>query len=281
MRRLLSIIVSLVTAISFAQQPVELPLWPDGAPNSSGLTGEEQETRPHFVTNVTHPTLTVYHPEKPNGMAIIMCPGGGYRGLGMDGEGYDMAPWFCGQGITYMVLKYRMPNGHREVPLDDVRQGLRILRNYSEEWKITKVGVMGASIGGYIVGHAAIFGVDDARPDFQILLYPVISMLPHLTHLKSRERLLGANPTHEEEEAFSLELHVNSLTPPAFIALASDDEAVSPENSVLYYLALLKNKVSASLHIYPKGGHSFGFRDNFVYKRQWTDELEKWLSTIE
>ena len=89
MRRLLSIIVSLVTAISFAQQPVELPLWPDGAPNSSGLTGEEQETRPHFVTNVTHPTLTVYHPEKPNGMAIIMCPGGGYRGLGMDGEGYD------------------------------------------------------------------------------------------------------------------------------------------------------------------------------------------------
>jgi len=174
-----------------------------------------------------------------------------------------------------------MPNGHREVPLDDVRQGLRILRNYSEEWKITKVGVMGASIGGYIAGHAAIFGVDDARPDFQILLYPVISMLPHLTHLKSRERLLGANPTHEEEEAFSLELHVNSLTPPAFIALASDDEAISPENSVLYYLALLKNKVSASLHIYPKGGHSFGFRDNFVYKRQWTDELEKWLSTIE
>ena len=129
---------------------------------------------------------------------------------------------------------------------------------------------MGASIGGYIAGHAAIFGVDDARPDFQILLYPVISMLPHLTHLKSRERLLGANPTHEEEEAFSLELHVNSLTPPAFIALASDDEAISPENSVLYYLALLK-----------KGGHSFGFRDNFVYKRQWTDELEKWLSTIE
>ena len=89
-----------------------------------------------------------------------------------------MAAWFNAQGITYAVLKYRMPNGHREVPLDDVRQGLRILHNYSEEWKITKVGVMGASIGGYIAGHAAIFGVDDARPDFQILLYPVISMLP-------------------------------------------------------------------------------------------------------
>ncbi len=103
-----------------------------------------------------------------------------------DMRGRDMAAWFNAQGITYAVLKYRMPNGHREVPLDDVRQGLRILHNYSEEWKITKVGVMGASIGGYIAGHAAIFGVDDARPDFQILLYPVISMLPHLTHLKSR-----------------------------------------------------------------------------------------------
>lgn len=256
-------------------------LWPDGAPTSNGLAGIELEDTPNAIFNISNPSLLVYPATKPNGKAILMCPGGGLSKISIGHEGRDMAAWFNAQGITYAVLKYRMPNGHREVPLDDVRQGLRILRNYSEEWKITKVGVMGASIGGYIAGHAAIFGVDDARPDFQILLYPVISMLPHLTHLKSRERLLGANPTHEEEEAFSLELHVNSLTPPAFIALASDDEAVSPENSVLYYLALLKNKMSASLHIYPKGGHSFGFRDNFVYKRQWTDELEKWLSTIE
>ena len=153
MRRLLSIIVSLVTAISFAQQPVELPLWPDGAPNSSGLTGEEQETRPHFVTNVTHPTLTVYHPEKPNGMAIIMCPGGGYRGLGMDGEGYDMAPWFCGQGITYIVLKYRMPNGHWEVPVSDAEQAIRMVRQHAKEWNVNpyKVGLMGASAGGHVI----------------------------------------------------------------------------------------------------------------------------------
>ena len=147
MRRLLSIIVSLVTAISFAQQPVELPLWPDGAPNSSGLTGEEQETRPHFVTNVTHPTLTVYHPEKPNGMAIIMCPGGGYRGLGMDGEGYDMAPWFCGQGITYMVLKYRMPNGHWEVPVSDAEQAIRMVRQHAKEWNVDPYKINGSLCG--------------------------------------------------------------------------------------------------------------------------------------
>ena len=179
MRRLLSIIVSLVTAISFAQQPVELPLWPDGAPNSSGLTGEEQETRPHFVTNVTHPTLTVYHPEKPNGMAIIMCPGGGYRGLGMDGEGYDMAPWFCGQGITYIVLKYRMPNGHWEVPVSDAEQAIRMVRQHAKEWNVNpyKVGLMGASAGGHLTATLATHYNSETRPDFQILLYPVVTMM--------------------------------------------------------------------------------------------------------
>ena len=169
-------------------------LWPDGAPTSNGLAGVELEDAPNAISNISNPSLLVYPATKPNGKAILMCPGGGLSKISIGHEGRDMAAWFNAQGITYAVLKYRMPNGHREVPLDDVRQGLRILRNYSEEWKITKVGVMGASIGGYIAGHAAIFGVDDARPDFQILLYPVISMLPHLTHLKSRERLLGANP---------------------------------------------------------------------------------------
>ncbi|HJD77359.1 MAG TPA: DUF1460 domain-containing protein, partial [Bacteroides reticulotermitis] len=125
MRNVLSIIVSLMTAMVFAQQPVELALWPDGAPNSNGLTGEEQELQPNRISNVTHPTLTVYRPAKSNGMVIIMCPGGGYSRLAMDHEGHDMASWFCGQGITYAVLKYRMPNGHSEVPLSDVKQAIR------------------------------------------------------------------------------------------------------------------------------------------------------------
>ena len=280
MRRLLSIIVSLVTAISFAQQPVELPLWPDGAPNSSGLTGEEQETRPHFVTNVTHPTLTVYHPEKPNGMAIIMCPGGGYRGLGMDGEGYDMAPWFCGQGITYMVLKYRMPNGHWEVPVSDAEQAIRMVRQHAKEWGINpnQVGVMGASAGGHLAASlSTLYSSDETRPDFQILLYPVISMVPGITHGGSRKNLLGDNPTKELEDAYSLERRVSPRSPQAFIVLSADDGAVPPMNSIGYFLALNQQKVPVSMHIYPIGGHGWGFRDNFTYKRQWTEELEKWL----
>lgn len=279
MRRLLSIIVSLVTAISFAQQPVELPLWPDGAPNSSGLTGEEQETRPHFVTNVTQPTLTVYHPEKPNGMAIIMCPGGGYRGLGMDGEGYDMAPWFCGQGITYMVLKYRMPNGHWEVPVSDAEQAIRMVRQHAKEWNVNpyKVGLMGASAGGHLTATLATHYNSETRPDFQILLYPVISMVPGITHGGSRKNLLGDNPTKELEDAYSLERRVSPRSPQAFIVLSADDGAVPPMNSIGYFLALNQQKVPVSMHIYPIGGHGWGFRDNFTYKRQWTEELEKWL----
>ena len=279
MRRLLSIIVSLVTAISFAQQPVELPLWPDGAPNSSGLTGEEQETRPHFVTNVTHPTLTVYHPEKPNGMAIIMCPGGGYRGLGMDGEGYDMTPWFCGQGITYMVLKYRMPNGHWEVPVSDAEQAIRMVRQHAKEWNVNpyKVGLMGASAGGHLTATLATHYNSETRPDFQILLYPVISMVSGITHGGSRKNLLGDNPTKELEDAYSLERRVSPRSPQAFIVLSADDGAVPPMNSIGYFLALNQQKVPVSMHIYPIGGHGWGFRDNFTYKRQWTEELEKWL----
>lgn len=279
MRKLLSVIVSLMTAMTFAQQPVELPLWPDGAPNSSGLTGEEQETRPHFVTNVTHPTLTVYHPEKPNGMAIIMCPGGGYRGLGIDGEGYDMAPWFCGQGITYIVLKYRMPNGHWEVPVSDAEQAIRMVRQHAKEWNVNpyKVGLMGASAGGHLTATLATHYNSETRPDFQILLYPVISMVPGITHGGSRKNLLGDNPTKELEDAYSLERRVSPRSPQAFIVLSADDGAVPPMNSIGYFLALNQQKVPVSMHIYPIGGHGWGFRDNFTYKRQWTEELEKWL----
>ena len=117
-------------------------LWPDGAPTSNGLAGVELEDAPNAISNISNPSLLVYPATKPNGKAILMCPGGGLSKISIGHEGRDMAAWFNAQGITYAVLKYRMPNGHREVPLDDVRQGLRILRNYSEEWKITKVGVM-------------------------------------------------------------------------------------------------------------------------------------------
>ena len=278
MRKLLSVIVSLMTAMTFAQQPVELPLWPDGAPNSNGLTGGEKEVSPHRLSNVTDPTITVYRAPQPNGMAVIMCPGGGYSRLAMDHEGHDMAPWFCGQGITYVVLKYRMPNGHCEVPLSDAERAIRIVCEHAGEWNIhpRKIGIMGASAGGHLASTLATHYSAASRPDFQILLYPVVTMTQS-THGGSRNELLGGNPTAEQGVLFSNELQVTSDTPQAFIVLSSDDGAVPPSNGVNYYLALQKNNVPASLHVYPTGGHGWGFRDNFKYKQQWTQELEKWL----
>ena len=280
MKTILVTALLIMTTSLCAQKPIELPLWPNGAPNSNELKGDEQEMDNGRVSNIKNPDITVYRAENPNGMAVIMCPGGGYARLAMNHEGHDMAPWFNTQGITYVVLKYRMPNGHREVPFSDVEQAIRLVRQHAAEWNINpaKVGIMGASAGGHLASTLAThYTSKETRPDFQILLYPVITMDANFTHAGSRENLITKNPSADLIAKYSNELQVNAQTPQAFIALSSDDKAVLPQNSINYYLALLKHNVPATMHIYPTGGHGWGFRDNFTYKRQWTDELEKWL----
>lgn len=260
-----------------AQQPLELKLWPEGMPNDNGMTCQEK----NGVLYVAEPTLTVYPATEGNGMAIVACPGGGYGKLAMDHEGKDMAAWFNNQGITYAVLKYRMPNGHKEVPLSDARQAMRILRHRAGEWQLKRIGIMGFSAGGHLASTVAThFEDEESHPDFQILFYPVISMDPEYTHRGTHDNLLGKQPAKEEEDDFSNELHVDGNTPPAFILHSSDDRSVPVAHSLNYYMALLRHQVPATLHIYPIGGHGWGYRDSFTYKREWTGELEKWLREI-
>lgn len=280
MKKILILSFLFMTTMLSAQKPIELPLWPNGAPNSNGLTGTEEDLNGGRVANVIKPSITVYPATKPNGMAIIMCPGGGYARLAMNHEGHDMAPWFNTQGITYVVLKYRMPNGNNEVPLSDAEQAIRLVREHATEWGINpqRIGIMGASAGGHLAASlATLYSSDKTRPDFQILFYPVISMINGVTHGGSRGNLLGANPSQELEQKYSLERQVSARSPQAFIMLSSDDTAVPPINGIDYFLALREQKVPASLHAYPTGGHGWGFHDSFTYKRQWTEELEKWL----
>lgn len=280
MKKTLFLSLLFATTMLSAQKPVELPLWPDGAPNSNELVGEEEDLNGGRVAHVTHPSITIYPAAKPNGIAILMCPGGGYARLAMNHEGHDMAAWFNAQGITYAVLKYRMPNGHHEVPLSDAEQAIRMVREHAAEWGVNprRVGIMGASAGGHLAASlATLYSSDETRPDFQILFYPVISMQKGVTHGGSRLNLIGENPSQELEQKYSLERQVSPRTPQAFIMLSSDDGAVPPINGIGYFLALRDHKVPASLHAYPTGGHGWGFRDNFPYKRQWTGELEKWL----
>lgn len=263
-----------------AQRKVELSVWPDGAPNTNGLEANEDEKKTDFPSKIVTPTLTVHVANKPNGKAILCCPGGGYSIVAMNHEGNDMAAWLNAQGYTLAVLKYRMPNGNDEVPLSDALQAMRILRQHSEEWKISKIGIMGASAGGHLASTAATHYTEDSRPDFQVLFYPVISMQSDITHRGSRENLIGKNPSEELVNKYSNELHVNAQTPPAFILHSSDDGGVVVENSIRYYQALVKNRVPVSFHCYPVGGHGWGYRDSFPYKHLWKEELEKWLREL-
>ncbi len=253
---------------------VDLMLWNESA-------DAEQAKAAASATDFTRdPAITVYKADKPNGKAIIMCPGGGYGWLATGHEGHDMAQWFNAQGITYVVLKYRLPQGNHEIPLADAEQAVRLVRRHAAEWGVdpAKVGIMGASAGGHLASTLAThYSSAETRPDFQILFYPVITMDPSYTHGGSRANLIGENPSAELQKKFCNELQVTPDTPKAFIMLSSDDTVVPVANSINYYTALVNNRVPASLHAYPTGGHGWGYGDGFIYKHQWKEELEKWL----
>lgn len=284
MKKLFTLIMGWLLCLTANAQGIELPLWPNGAPTDNGLTGEEQPINGNMVTNVSKPTITVYKAQKPNGKCIIACPGGGYFLLAIDHEGKDMADWFNSLGITYVVLKYRMPNAHYQVPLEDGEQAIRMVRQHAAEWGINpnQVGIMGSSAGGHFAATlSTLYTSRETRPDFSVLFYPVISMQEGVTHQGSRDLLLGKNPSADLVKRYDLHQQVNAQTPPAFLMLSADDDAVPPVNSLNYFNALLQNGVKkCAMHIYPTGGHGWGFGDNFIYKRQWTEELEHWLFTL-
>lgn len=255
-------------------------LWPDGAPTSNGLTGKEIDMDTH-VSNVTQPVLYVFLPEKPNGKAILACPGGGYVDVWVKTEGFFHSQWYTDQGFVYAVLKYRLPNGHPEVPLDDVHEAMRVLKSHAAEYGFDKLGVLGCSAGGHLAATAATnYDTPELRPDFQILFYPVITMDASYTHGGSRHYLLGDNPSDELVAHYSLEKRVTADTPPAFIMANSDDRAVPVQNGVNYYLALQKAGVLSSLHVFPTGGHGWCDHLDFVYREQWMNELAKWLTEL-
>jgi len=226
----------------------------------------------------TEALLEVYKPLEPNGICVVMCPGGGYTGESQTYEGRDFAAWFNSRGITYCVLQYRLPHERHNVPLQDAEAAVKYLRDNSDELGISKIGIMGCSAGGHLASTLAThYSSAETRPDFQILLYPVITMDAGFTHMGSRENLLGKNPSQSLVDLYSNEKQVTKDTPAAFIVLASDDFLVPVENSTRYYESLVKNHVSASLFCYPVGNHGFGNNDTFLYRNSWLNELDFWI----
>ena len=225
-----------------------IELWPNGMPNTNGL----DQTPFDDSSGNFKPEMRAYLPadSKANGRAVLMCPGGGYRHLATNHEGYDWAPYFEQQGIALFVLKYRMPNGgNKEVPFSDVEQAMRIIKDNAKQWEINpdSVGIMGFSAGGHLASTYATKAPADLRPAFQILFYPVITMDKSYTHMGSHDNLLGDEASEELEKQYSNELQVDELTPPAFITHSDDDKAVPSLNSVNYYLGLHKKGIPASL----------------------------------
>lgn len=248
-----------------------------------GLVDSEaaDAVNPADKSNISE-ALTIIRPQSPNGKAILICPGGGYEHLAMQHEGTDVADWLSGIGYTCAVLKYRFPEGHCTLPSDDSRDAIRYLRKNATGLGICpdSIGIMGFSAGGHLAATTATLSDSLSRPDFQILMYPVISMAPCITHWGSRNNLLGDNASDLLVERYSLEGKVGKDTPPAIIILSADDDVVNPQNSLRYFEALRKNNVPASMFVYPSGGHGWGMRDSFAYKTQWTSELENWLNKL-
>ena len=282
--------ISTLTTLACGASP-EMPLWPEGVPGAKQIGPERiAEGR---TGNVSEPTLTMVGPavDKPNGTAVIIAPGGGYQRLSTEREGMQYANWLSTLGVTSFVLKYRMAEFGHPAPLQDVLRAVRLVRSRAAELGVNaaRIGVMGSSAGGHLAASAgtlfdhplgrtgAALDSVSARPDFLMLLYPVITMEGPATHAGSRKALLGTTPTAEAVRLMSLETQVSAATPPSLLIHTQADQAVPVENSILFYQALTRAKVPAEMYLFEQGGHGMGMRNGLGTASEWSRRAEEWL----
>lgn len=255
------------------------------APHSNEITKDEFRTKAGHIANVTQTVFYLYKADadKATGQAVAILPGGGYRNVCIEREGFAIAEYFKSIGVTALVVKYRLPNlGHKEVPLEDAQAGLAYLRKNAKKLGVdpAKVGICGSSAGGHLAAYTSTFTEDAKKPAFSILFYPVISGESCMTHQGTFLNLLGKDHSPAMREQYSLENRVTATTPPTLLLLSNNDGTVPPISSVLYYEALKYHGVEASMHIYPEGGHGWVFRKGFRYEKIWKETLSKWLKEL-
>ena len=291
----IAILLHIAPLLSMSQTIV--PLYKESIPNSKPSKDEEKSEQPNgtlIISKISRPTLSIYLPskEKANGTAVIILPGGGYSIVATGHEGADVAKRFTDMGVAAFVVKYRIPNIETMVnpeigPLQDAQQAIKTVREGAKQWNIdpSKIGIMGFSAGGHLASTAGTHynksyisnaGNTSLRPDFMLLIYPVISFTDAIGHIGSRDNLIGKNPSQQKITEYSNELQVTGDTPPTFLVHASDDNVVNPENSIVFYQALIKNHVAAEMHIYEAGGHGFGL--HLKNKNEhWMDQCKYWM----
>lgn len=285
----------LITTLA-AQAQEFIPLYPkDSIPNSKGLMRKDSIANER-IFRVATPGVYAFFPSSQDnkGAAVIICPGGGYERLAYVISGMQLAKWFNTMGISAFVLNYRLPNdpdlkdrakGH----VQDAQRAIKLVRSNAEKWniKMDRIGIQGSSAGGHLATLAGTAAVDEskigdkldqvsARPDFMILVSPVIDMGRYV-HKGSLKNLLGENPSADQLKKYSTQLQVTKNTPICFIADAFNDQAVDPHNSLIFYQALLENKVQSALHVFPQGGHAIALRNNPGSTEMWTSLCEKWM----
>lgn len=286
--------------------PELIRLWPGAAPGSEQLVLSERiderstdlgAFNDRSVAGISVPELRVFWPQAANGASIVLAPGGGYGRVVVDKEGSEIAAWLNTLGFTVFVLKYRLPGeGHAQqadVPLQDAQRAIRLVRAQAEDWKLDadRIGVMGFSAGGHVMAslatrhaqsvYAQVDGADvlSARPDFAILLYPVITMREPFAHAASRLALLGDAPGEAQLSTYSCDEQITVDAPPHFLSLAADDASVPAAHSLRYYQALIAAGVSAELHVFEHGGHGHAIRLAQGPVSAWTRLLANWLAT--
>lgn len=302
MKRIIKTIICnivLINSTILSAQEI-IPLYTDGIPNSKPVVNNERSELGKDgilrISEVSVPALSIYmvKNQKKN-PAVIICPGGGYKILAASHEGADVARALNQMGVTAFVLKYRIPDDSvmpdKSIgPLQDAQRAIQLVRENAEKWNIdaSKIGIMGFSAGGHLAASASTrydekiienLKQTSLRPDFSILIYPVISFMEGIKHKGSETNLLGADPTAQKLERYSNELNTSAQSPPAFLVHASDDSAVPVANSIRYYESLLRYKVYSSLIVYPRGGHGFGM-NNKTTADKWMDNLKSWLISI-
>jgi acetyl esterase/lipase len=285
-------------------QNVTIFLWKGDPPNyrDSGETIQWDTTNIIRVSLVQYPDIAVYLPSPAHatGQAVVICPGGGYSILAYHYEGTDVARWFSSRGIAAFVLKYRLPVSKSNIvphksSLMDAQRAMRLVRHHAASWNIdpNKVGIMGFSAGGHLAStlstHFDQGDPDDpdpvermsCRPDFSILVYPVIAFTADFSHSGSRTNLLGEDPDAELVRYYSNELQVTAETPPAILIHSGDDKGVPVENSISYYRALLEKGIPAEMHIYPYGGHGYSLAIGKGHLSTWPDRVLEWMKYLE
>lgn len=297
--KLYLIIIFFIGISGFLQAQNEVvPLWKGEIPGAINAPEykeivEANNGNAEPISKVSIPTLSVFLPAKPNGAAVVICPGGSYKNLYVVGEGIRIAKWFNSIGVTAFILKYRLPSyqimkDKTIGPLQDAQESIRYIRRNAAKWGLNpqKVGVIGFSAGGHLASTLSthfndiVYQAEDsisARPDFSILVYPVISMDDAITHKMSKSNLLGNSPSPELIEKYSNDKQITANTPPTFIIHAMDDKSVVVENGINYFLSLKKNNVPCEAHFYITGKHGFGMGRAGTTSFNWTKQLEDWL----